>query len=112
MTEQCNIVQEMMTDYINNNLSNDGIGTVIMHLSKCKRCREEMSLLIKIQKQLTTLIDNVPADIKKSAFEKISKEPSLLSDIFSAVCPFQADDILDYTFNLTSSIIKLALRQA
>lgn len=110
MTAQCNAVQDLMVEYISQNLSRDDVNTVIIHLSQCKTCRKELSELIALKKQLNSLMADVPLDIKKSVFESIPKKSNILVDILRAISPFESSNITEYAFGLVNKIVKIVLQ--
>lgn len=67
----CERIQETLTDYINRRLSQSECSHIAVHLSECKKCRDEAAFLIRISKSLNGKTTDIPIEILKSAFKKI-----------------------------------------
>lgn len=99
----------MLPDYISRRLAESENTTVIRHLASCRDCREETALLIAIKKSVSEIQEEVPEDIRASAFDKLGQRTQI-DEIISSGSVFMAFDILRYAFSEAGSAVRLACR--
>lgn len=110
MIESCEIISDMLIDYVNRSLSKKVNSEVILHLSGCESCRKEIADIIAFSRQMSLQMVDVPADIKISVYEKIPQKEKSLDDIIKSNSIFMAFDILDYVLAPVKKTIHLAMQ--
>lgn len=96
--DECSIVRNLLIDYINRNLSREENSRVILHLSRCRGCLDELKEIIKFRDMLNSQLKDVPEEIKATAYDKLKQENQGLSEILESKSPFMAFDLLNYAF--------------
>lgn len=71
----CRDIQDILIDYLNRRLDQKDNYKVVAHLASCKKCREEMAFLIKLNNQ-TDNLKEVPRTVISSAFNLIPEMQS------------------------------------
>jgi hypothetical protein len=68
---------EMIIKYLNHELNDEEKLVFFYHIKTCEKFRSDLALMIKLQKTLTSQVQNVPIAIKREAFVKIKAEKAL-----------------------------------
>jgi hypothetical protein len=67
----CQDVQDILINYLNRRLDQKDNYKIVVHLAGCKKCREEMALLIKLKNSQTDRLKEIPQKVISSAFNLI-----------------------------------------
>lgn len=94
--DECSIISDLLIDYINRNLTREENSRVILHLSRCKGCFDELKEIIELRDMLNVQLKEVPEDIKATAYDMLKQNTQSLTEILESKSPLMAFDILSY----------------
>jgi predicted anti-sigma-YlaC factor YlaD len=114
MVDNCEEIQELLLPYINRELLSGENSLVIFHLAACSECRRQAAQLIKLSKEITALMSEVPNEIIKSAYAMISEDcknnQTIENMITNAKSPFAIFEIINYVLLPVRKTISFALQ--
>jgi len=94
--DECSIISDLLIDYINRNLTREENSRVILHLSRCNGCLDELKEIIELRDMLNAQLKDVPEDIKATAYDKLKQDNQRLTKILESKSPFMAFDLIGY----------------
>lgn len=94
--DNCGNISDLLLDYVNRNLSMEENSRVIMHLSQCKGCLNELADIIALRDMLNAQLKELPEDIRAAAYDKVREKDSHVADIMKSKSPFMAFELINY----------------
>ena len=79
--DDCSVISDLLVDYANRNLTREENSRVILHLSGCKNCLDELKEIIELRDMLKSQLRELPEDIRDAAFMKVRQYEHKLDDI-------------------------------
>lgn len=105
--DDCNIINDLLLDYINRNLSKEDNSMVIMHLSRCKDCLNELAQIIALRDMLNFQLEEIPEAVKAAAYDKVRVTDSHVIEIISKKSPFMAFELINYLLEPVNETLSL-----
>ncbi len=119
MNAECEMITDLIMSYLNHELNDKDRLAFLRHLASCQSCREELALILKLQKKIKQTVIEVPKDIKIHAYDKIKAQKSLsfdnmgseITSLFVKTIPTPKTSlkVLAYVFGSVKKPFKLSL---
>ncbi|HEY8350091.1 MAG TPA: zf-HC2 domain-containing protein [Clostridiales bacterium] len=106
--DECERVSELLLDYMNRRLSGNENIAAAKHLAECRRCRNELAVLLRIRNLAHEGISPIPQDIADTAFDKIPDTKGTLAAALNLRQYFKAFDYLHDAMSVVNHVMKLA----
>jgi hypothetical protein len=112
MDHSCEEIDELLIPYINRNCSKEEIKKVVLHISTCKTCREEIAFLIQLKSDCKKNVRKAPEVMRAQVFSKINGDTKKESHTIylskqSLKTPYLAFEVLDYVMNPIKTSVNL-----
>lgn len=79
MIDECLNINEYIFSYSNNTIKEEDNVILIKHLAICAECRKELALVLSLSKIFLERSKDLPEEIRKDAFAKISEVDNSVS---------------------------------
>lgn len=110
--DRCQDMNELIIGYINNNIDELNKIQLLNHLSTCPKCRNELAATLKLNKLISSTMNDVPKVIIESAFFLIPRtdERTTADTITKLKSSLDTLKVIPYALSATRKSIKLALQ--
>jgi len=107
MVSSCQIISEMIPEYINKSTTTKQNAEIARHISSCLACRTDFALWLSVERSLQQT-EKAPSKIIQAMFDKIPNDETELEKIIKMGSYNMAFEIIRYIFSTVKSTYRLA----
>jgi len=108
MVSDCQIISEMIPEYINKTTTKKQDADIARHISSCLTCRADFALWLSVERAITQAEKNAPSINFQAVFDKIPNNETELEKIIKSGSYNMAFEIIRYAFGTIQTTRRLA----
>jgi len=108
MVSDCQIISEMIPEYISKTTTKKQNADIARHMSSCLTCRADFALWLSVERSLEQAEKNAPSINFQAMFDKIPNDKTELERIIKSGSYNMAFEIIRYAFGAIQTTNRLA----